>query len=211
MPIRISIVEENPYIRKSIAAQLNVFSDLKCENLFSNAEDFEAALATLEVDVVLIDINLPKKNGIDCIRHCKTVKNINYIIFTTQSEAKDVFDSFSIGATGFLLKSCPLERLAEAIREVHIGGSPMSPEVSRLVTNYFHRTIDKFPTLEKLTKQEKLVLKGLEKGWTYHEIALANNVTTNTVRSQIRCIYKKLEVKTRREALIKVFGFKNII
>jgi DNA-binding NarL/FixJ family response regulator len=207
MSIRIAIVEDDTEIRKMTASLLNFNADLECTNTFSSAEEFEEALPTLRADVVLMDIGLPGKSGIECIKNIRAAaSNLNFMMFTTHYAAKEVFEALAVGATGYIVKGCNPEQLAESIREVHAGGSPMSREISRLVTASFLRTEPKFPELEKLTKQEREVLRGLEKGLAYKEIAALHFVSEHTVRSQVRRIYEKLEVHTRTEALIKVFG-----
>jgi DNA-binding NarL/FixJ family response regulator len=206
MSIRVTIVEDDAEIRKMTSSLLNLFADIECSCTFCSAEEFEKALPTLEADVVLMDIGLPGKNGIDCIKTCKNAQEMNFIMFTTHLEAQNVFDALAAGATGYILKGCNPDRLADAIREVHEGGSPMSREISRLVTSSFKRTEKLFPNLEKITTQEHEVLKGLEKGWSYREIAAQRFVSEHTVRSQVRSIYEKLEVHSRTEALNKVFG-----
>jgi DNA-binding NarL/FixJ family response regulator len=206
MSIRVAIVEDDAEIRKMTSSLLNLFADIECACTFSSAEEFEKALPTLQADVILMDIGLPGKNGIDCIKSCKNEPEMNFIMFTTHLESRSVFDALAAGATGYILKGCNPERLADAVREVHQGGSPMSREISRLVTASFKRTEKLFPNLEKITTQEHEVLKGLDKGWSYREIAAHRFVSEHTVRSQVRSIYEKLEVHSRTEALNKVFG-----
>jgi DNA-binding NarL/FixJ family response regulator len=206
MSIRVAIVEDDAEIRKMTSSLLNLFADIECACTFGSAEEFEIALPTLQADVILMDIGLPGKNGIDCIKTCKNEQEMNFIMFTTHLESQNVFDALAAGATGYILKGCNPDRLADAIREVHDGGSPMSREISRLVTASFKRTEKHFPALEKLTTQEHEVLKGLDKGWSYREIAAQRFVSEHTVRSQVRSIYEKLEVHSRTEALNKVFG-----
>jgi two-component system, NarL family, response regulator LiaR len=205
--IKVAIVEDDPDIRKLTASLLNFYPDIECIGSFDSAEKYRDALPNLSVDVVLMDIGLPNQNGIDCIRTChEAYPNIEYIMFTDHIEAKNVFDALAVGASGYVLKGGIPERLAEAIREVKAGGSPMSRRISRMVTASFKHTEPLFPELEKLTEQERAVLRGLDDGKSYKEIAAQKFVSENTIRSQVRSIYEKLQVHTRTEALNKLHG-----
>lgn len=205
MPIHIAIVEDDSEIRKLTASLINLYADLECSSMFASAEDFEHALPKLQVDVVLMDIGLPGKSGIACVQDCSASHpHLDFVIFTTHNDAREVFEALSVGATGYVLKGCPPDQLAEAIREVRAGGSPMSREISRMVTASFTRTEPRNHELDTLTEQEWEVLRGLEKGWSYKEVAARRFVSVHTVRSQVRSIYEKLQVHTRTDALNKL-------
>jgi DNA-binding NarL/FixJ family response regulator len=202
--IKIAIVEDDNEIRKLTASLLNFYDDIDCVGTFESAEAFSMALPTLKPDVVLMDIGLPQQDGIHCVRenHLK-YPHIQFIMFTNRLDSKDVFDALAAGATGYLLKGGTPEKLVESIRDVEAGGSPMSRQISRLVTSSFQQTEKKYPELEKLSEQEHEVLKGLYLGWTYKEIANHRFVSEHTVRSQVRNIYQKLQVHTRAGVMLK--------
>ena len=203
--IKIAIVEDDADIRKLTASLLNLYPDIECIGSFESAEAYRNALPKLSVDVVLMDIGLPNQNGIACIRACRPVfPSIEYIMFTDHIESKGVFEALSVGASGYVLKGGLPEHLAEAIREVKAGGSPMSRQISRMVTASFKHTEPLFPELEKLTEQEWAVLRGLDEGKSYKQIGAQKFVSENTIRSQVRSIYEKLQVHTRTEALNKL-------
>ena len=203
--IKVAIVEDDVDIRKLTASLLNFYTDLECIGTFDSAESFSKALPQQLPDVVLMDIGLPNQNGIECVRenHPK-FPSIEFIMFTDHTDSQGVFDALAAGAAGYVLKGGTPERLVDAIREVNEGGSPMSRRISRMVTASFQRTEGAFPDLEKLTEQEHIVLNGLDKGWSYKEIAAHRFVSEHTVRSQVRSIYEKLQVHTRTEALNKL-------
>ena len=204
--IKVAIVEDDNEICSLTASLLNLSEGIECLYTFESAEAFKIALP-IAVDVVLMDIGLPQQNGIDCVRDCKPMcQNIEFIMFTDHIDRKGVFEALAVGATGYVLKGGIPERLVDAIREVKEGGSPMSRRISRMVTASFQRTEEQFPELEKLTEQERNVLRGLNEGLTYKEIATSKYVSENTIRSQVRSIYDKLQVHTRTEALRKVYG-----
>lgn len=202
--IKVAIVEDDNEIRKLTASLLNFYEEIECVGTFSNAEEFSQALPSLQPDVVLMDIGLPQQNGIECVRenHLK-FPDIEFLMFTNSIDTKGVFEALASGATGYVLKGGKPEKLIESIREVKAGGSPMSRQISRMVTATFQQTEKKYPELEKLTEQEHEVLKGLYLGWSYKEIANHRFVSEHTVRSQVRSIYQKLQVHTRAEVMLK--------
>ena len=203
--IKVAIVEDDIDIRTLTCSLLNLYDGINCIATFDSAEAFQKALP-LAVDVVLMDIGLPKQNGIDCIKEChQRYPDIEFIMFTDHIDKKGVFEALAVGATGYVLKGGVPEYLVAAIRDVKAGGSPMSRQISRMVTASFLRTEDEFPEIEKLTEQERLVLNGLNEGLSYKEIAATKFVSENTIRSQVRSIYEKLHVHTRMEALRKVY------
>jgi DNA-binding NarL/FixJ family response regulator len=203
--INVTIVEDDVEIIKLTQYLLQCHPDITCVASFETAEAYREALPTLKTDVVLMDIGLPNQNGIDCIRVCRHhFPNIEYIMFTDHTDSKEVFEALSVGASGYVLKGDTPDRLAEAIRDVVAGGSPMSRRIARMVTAFFKRVEPLYPALSKLTTQERAVLTGLDEGKSYKEIAAQKFVSENTIRSQVRSIYEKLEVHTRTDALNKL-------
>ena len=139
--IKVAIVEDDHEIRKLTASLLNFYEDIECVGTFDNAEAFSNALSNLKPDVVLMDIGLPQQDGIECVRqnHLKFA-DIEFIMFTNRIDTKGVFDALAAGATGYVLKGGTPEKLVESIREVKAGGSPMSRQISRMVTTTFQQT-----------------------------------------------------------------------
>lgn len=146
MLIKTVLVEDDAEIAALIVTILNLYADIRCIGIFENAEDFRASLATSQPDVVLMDIELPAQNGIDCIEQVhKQFPNIEFIMFTNHSDSQKVFNALKVGASGYVLKGGTPENLANAIRDVKAGGSPMSRSISRLVANSFQETASKYP------------------------------------------------------------------
>jgi DNA-binding NarL/FixJ family response regulator len=200
--IKFAIVEDEPEIRLLTVQLLNFYKDLECVGAFSDAEQYLAALPKLSTQVVLMDIGLPNRTGIECIQLARAIQpKIDYLMFTNHIESEKVFEALAAGAVGYLLKGCPPEQLAQAIREAQAGGSPMSWQISRLVTKQFERTQEAFPLLESLTEQETNILQDLAKGKSYKEIAKERFISENTVRSHVKNIYGKLQIHTRAEAI----------
>jgi DNA-binding NarL/FixJ family response regulator len=206
MNIKVVLVEDEEEIRKLTVSLLNLYSDIECIGAFADAESFLTAFPQLRPDVVLMDIELPGQSGIECVSICKSTANeVDFVMFTNNYNNDLVYDALAAGAVGYVLKGGEPEQLARALREVKAGGSPMSRQISRLVIDYFQkRAQKKCPTLDTLTNREWEVLRGLDKGWAYKQIAAHHFVATETIRTQVRSIYRKLQVNTRTEALNKL-------
>lgn len=209
MAIRVALVEDDAELRKLTAAILNFFDDMECVGAYDSAEAFSQAIAAARPDVVLMDIGLPGEDGIACVRKLKPLhQNTQFVMLTAQNDPQKTFTALQAGATGYLLKTAPPEKIAESVREVVGGGSPMSAAIARLVVESFQQNETEAPELARLTKTEREVLDDLEAGYSYKEIAARRFVDMSTVQSHIRHIYEKLEVHSRTEAVNKAFGRK---
>ena len=206
MRINVAIVEDDTDIRQSLEEIISSSGEMNCVAAFPNAEEFIESFKYINADVVLMDINLPGKDGIKAVEELKPLKpKVQYLMCTSYEEPEKTFKSLCAGATGYLVKNCTSEKLFEAIKDIYNGGSPMSPQIARLVVTSFSEkqaTIDAF---ELLTEREKQILHHLDKGFQYKEIASKLFLSVETIRTYVRHIYEKLQVHTRTEALNKVF------
>ena len=203
--IKVAIVEDHKDIRESITNLINATTDMHCVGAYGNAEDFMEAFESIEPDVVLMDINLPRLNGISCVEALKPKRPATQFLMVTVFEDNDkIFDSLCAGATGYVLKNTPSEQMYEAIRDISRGGSPMSGIIARKVAASFHKSTPN-PDTEVLSKRENEILALLSKGYRYKEIADLLFLSTETIRTHVRNIYEKLHVRSRTEALNKVF------
>jgi DNA-binding NarL/FixJ family response regulator len=156
--------------------------------------------------VVLMDINLPGINGIECVKRLKPLcPDTQFIMSPVYEDDENIFESLMAGATGYLLKKTVPVRILEAITEVYEGGSPMSTQIARRVIASFRKE-DDIDSSEILTSREKEILKNLSDGLRYKEIAAKLKISIETVRSHARRIYEKLHVQSRTEALNKIYG-----
>jgi DNA-binding NarL/FixJ family response regulator len=169
--------------------------------------DAETALRELPLHpphVVLMDINLPGMNGVECVRQLKTLLPETQVLMLTVYEDSDsLFNSLKAGASGYLLKRTASARLVEAIRDVNSGGSPMTPQLARRVVQFFTKPVEGGEGMSRLTPGEREFLDQLAKGYAYKEIADRMNISIDTVRSYVRTVYEKLHVHSRTEAVVK--------
>ncbi len=206
MAIRVAIVEDDEELRKLTASIINFYPDMECVGAYESAESFGENILSLRPDVVLMDINLPDMDGIECVRKWKPqLRGTQFIMITSLGDPQKTFDSLRCGATGYIIKPPMPEQIAAAIREVWAGGSPMSASVARLLVESFQQKGLNEPKIENLTKTEYEILKELDQGFSYKEIAAHRFIDITTVQSHIRHIYEKLHVHCRTDALNKVF------
>ena len=213
MPITISIVEDNDKLRGTLAKVIGRAEGFRFLSDYANAEDALANLPKVKPEVVLMDINLPGMNGVECVRKLKTLlPQIQVMMLTVYEDTENIFNALAAGASGYLLKRTPTKELIDAIREVHRGGSPMTTNIARLVVQSFQKSpaAPVPPTggtsggdLSELSEREQQVLDLLAQGLIYKEIADKLNIGYETVHTYIRRIYEKLQVRTRTEAVAK--------
>jgi DNA-binding NarL/FixJ family response regulator len=204
MNIRVSIVEDSRGTRESLAELLGRAPALSCVGAHPNGEEALRQIPVEKPDVVLMDINLPKMNGIECVERLKqTMPKMQVLMLTTYDESDLIFDSLRKGASGYLLKNMPPAELIQAIEQVHAGGAPMSMQIARKVVNHFQKIKKPQSDMEQLTKREHEILALLAKGYLYKEIADQLGITLSTVRAHLHAVYEKLHVQSRTEAVVK--------
>jgi DNA-binding NarL/FixJ family response regulator len=204
-PIKIAIIEDEKSIRDNIVALLNSHRGFEVTGLFATGEEAIDSIPKLNPNVVLVDINLPNKSGIDCIRELKPVlSGTQFLVSTSFEDTETVFSALKAGATGYLTKTIQSEKLLKSIVEVTNGGSPMSSHIARMVVQFF-TAVKPSNDIDKLTEREVEILKHLSKGLRYKEIADKLFISTETVRKHINNIYRKLQVQSSIEAINKVF------
>jgi DNA-binding NarL/FixJ family response regulator len=204
MNIRVSIVEDSRGTRESLAELLGRAPALSCVGAHPNGEEALRQIPVEKPDVVLMDINLPKMNGIECVERLKqTLPKTQVLMLTTYDESDLIFDSLRKGASGYLLKNMPPAELIQAIEQVHAGGAPMSMQIARKVVNHFQLIKKPQSDMEQLTKREHEILALLAKGYLYKEIADQLGITLSTVRAHLHAVYEKLHVQSRTEAVVK--------
>lgn len=207
--IKVALVDDNVDLREGLQIVLKEHSDeFECIGAFGDAETALKKIPELKPDVVLMDINLPGISGIECLKQLKPkLPNLDVIMLTVFADDDTVFDSLCAGACGYITKNASPEKILDAIREVRDGGAPMSGRIARMVVTSFKVPGD---ASAQLTDREKEVLDQLCKGKSYKMVADALNITHDTVRHHIKNIYKKLEVHSVSEAILKTMKKKII-
>ena len=197
-------MDDDEGIRSAIATLIKRAAGLKLVGEFGDAETALKGLPKLMPDVVLMDINLPGMKGYDCVRQLKAAHPaLQFLMLTVYEDSDSLFNSLRAGASGYLLKRTASARLLEAIRDVHEGGAPMSPQLARRVVQFFSKPAPESATLAKLTPAEREFLSQLANGYPYKEIADRMSISIDTVRSYVRTVYEKLHVHSRTEAVVK--------
>ena len=204
MTIRVAIVEDDPKVKKNLEIFIEGSEDFHCVATYGDAESALKFLPSVSLEVVLMDINLPEMNGIECVRQLKQkLPEVHVIMLTVYEDTQKIFSSLQAGAVGYLLKSSRPDEILQAIIDVNAGGSPMTAQIARKVVQSFHRNNSKNDDLVKLTDRENEVLDLLSKGYIYKEIADHLFISPDTVHNHLRHIYEKLHVHSRTEAVVK--------
>ncbi|MGN6420194.1 MAG: response regulator [Pseudobacter sp.] len=200
--IKIAIIEDEEVIRHSLLTLLCLQEELEVVETFEDGESALAYLKKKPVEVLLFDINLTGMSGIEVVARLKVLHPyMQCMALTSYDDAENAFNALKAGATGYILKNTEPQKLVEAIREIHSGGSPMSSQIARLVVMEFAARKTEVFHSEVLSRRENEILVLLSKGLRYKEIAAQLFISIETVRTHIRNIYEKLQVKTRTEAL----------
>ena len=203
-PIEVAVVEDDPEIRDHLEHRIGNNPAFRLLGSYADAESALSELPQHRPDVVLMDINLPVTDGVECVRQLKAkMPQVQFVMLTIYEDGNRLFKSLTAGASGYLLKRTPPQKLFEAIKEVHDGGAPMSPEMARRVVQHFQQTPEPASELQKLTPRERDVLEQLAKGFRYKEIEDNLRISTGTLRSYIASVYEKLHVHSRTEAVVK--------
>ena len=204
--IKIVIVEDDAELREFMQVVFRQVDDIHCTGTYASGEDFLRDLAKINADVVLMDISMHGMTGIQCVREAKPrLPDLQFLMCTSHNDAERTFDALRAGATGYILKTATTEVICQAIRDIRNGGSPMSPEIARMVVATFNQQYQPADVLSQFTTREQEILHDLAKGYSYQEIADKNFISIETVRTYLRKIYTTLQVHSKVEALNKVF------
>jgi len=207
MSITLAIVEDLDEVRDGLRNFISLSQDFKVVDTFKTAEEAAYDLPKLKPDIVIMDINLPGMNGIECIRQVKDkTPGTQFMMFTVYENDEKVFEALKAGASGYLLKNTGLVQLIESLKELYNGGSPMSANIARKLVTLFRSEQKETANLEVLSNRENEILQFLSTGLLYKEIAEQLSISVSTVRQHIHHIYEKLHVQNRTEAINKAFG-----
>ena len=204
MSIRVAIVEDEASVRENLARLVDSAPGFSCVCRCASAEEAMRVLTKHFPDVALMDINLPGKSGIDCVRELKrSLPATQFLMLTIEEDSRRVFESLQAGATGSLVKNLPPEKILDAVAEVQRGGSPISSHIARLIVRSFHQAAPKLPPETNLTPRESEILALLARGYRSKEIADELKISVPTVNTHVRNVYDKLHVRSRAEAVAR--------
>lgn len=202
--VKVAIVEDNKTTRESLETIVNLSPDLRCVCVCETAEDALRLLPAHQPDVVLMDIQLPKMSGVECVAQLKALlPSVQVIMVTVYQDPDRIFRALRVGASGYILKRTAPEQVLSAIRDVQLGGVPMSAEIARKVLKYFQVQPVAGPEMEKLSPREREILDLIVPGFSNKEIADRLNISVESIRWHLKKIYHKLHVHSRTEAASK--------
>lgn len=213
--IRVSVVEDDVAFLEELVAAIEEAPDMRMVETANSVEQARRILEGTSVDVLVVDLGLPDGSGLDVIKRAHEAwPECALVVSTVFADERHVIQSIEAGASGYLLKNSTAKRLAEDIRSLHEGGSPISPLIARYVLDRFRRDVAPVGALAKtsapesdekngakLSARELEVLRFLTKGFTYDEIAALMKISRYTVMNFVRRIYGKLEARSKVEAI----------
>ncbi|HZE83325.1 MAG TPA: response regulator transcription factor [Puia sp.] len=203
--IRVSVFDDNKNLLEGLELLLKDSETITLAGIYPNARQAVSMIAQDRPDVVLMDIKMPGISGIEAVQTIKAAFPQIHILMQTVFEDDDnIFAAICAGASGYILKSTPSDKILEAITDVYLGGSPMSPPIARKVLQLFQHRFAKVPQdFQELSPREKQVLSFMVKGLSYKMIADECKISFNTVHSHIKKVYEKLHVNSASEAVAK--------
>ena len=208
MEIRVAIFEDNKLVRDALQAILNGTPGFICCGIFADGNNWERNIKSSQPDVILMDIEMPGKNGIEVTQHINDLfPDIKILIQTVFNDSEKIFQAMCAGASGYILKNDPPHKYLEAINEVYSGGAPISPAVAKKMLGFFANKnvllVTPASSDYQLSDREKEILKLMVDGHNYKTIAEKSFISYETVRTHVKHIYKKLHVASRSEAVMK--------
>lgn len=196
---RVMIVEDDQEIRNSFILIVNSSQKFTVINAYNNCEDAINNLNRDKPDIVLMDIQLPAMNGIQCTKVLKEKSpHTDVIMVTVYEDSELVFEALKAGASGYITKSANYLELLSALEEITRGGAPMSSRIARMVIDNFHVNPN-----SPLTKRETEILQLISEGKTYTQISEELFISKETAKTHIKNIYSKLQVNSKSEAIAK--------
>lgn len=205
----VAIVEDDAGIRENLHALINRCDGYRCVCVCVSGERALVDIPHYRPDVVLMDINLPKMSGIECVARLKSkLPDILVLMLTVYDDGDSIFRALKAGASGYLVKRLASDKLIEAIEDVCSGGSPMSCQIARKVVQFFHQAGPAEHGSQNLTPREREILDLLVAGCFFKEVAERLGIGVETVRTHVNHIYTKLHVRSRTEAVVKYLRIK---
>lgn len=203
MNITVSIIEDDASVRQILTGWIDAAKGFHCLSAYGSAEGALASLPKEAPDILLVDINLPRMNGIECVRRLKPlIPKTQFLMLTVYADTDHIFNALAAGASGYLLKETGQKELIASLKLTYEGGAAMTSQIARKLVQSFQPQPGK-PEPTGLTPREQAILKLLSRGDYYKEIADSLGISVHTVCTHIRHIYEKLHVRSRAQAIAK--------
>jgi DNA-binding NarL/FixJ family response regulator len=198
----VGLVEDDADVRRAMKLLFEVSPGFACAGAWGSVEEALRFAGRVAADVLLLDNNLPGRDGSEAVGDfVEVLRGAPVLMLTVHEDEERIFESLCRGASGYLLKRTPPDRLLQAVREAHGGGAPLSPEIARKALRLFRRFPPPSADGEELTESERTFLSLLAQGASYHGAAEKMGVTVNTVRNYVRSVYRKLQVSSKSAAV----------
>ncbi len=204
--IRVAVIEDDPVMRDLLGDSINACDDMMLTATADNVANASGMIEAGGYDVLLCDLGLPDGNGVTLIRQeAQTGRDTDILVITIFANQNKVLDAIRAGARGYLLKDERIEDCIEAIRNIRCGGSPISPIIARQLLGQIKPDPADVPVplASPLSEREYEVLNLLSRGFSNAECAEILTVSSNTIGTHVKNIYRKLEVNSRAEALFE--------
>ncbi|MCP9751775.1 response regulator transcription factor [Ferruginibacter sp. HRS2-29] len=206
--MKVIIFEDNFLVQQSLCEVLQSDEQIKVCGTYENAKGIDRIYAEHSPDLVIMDIDMPEVNGLAGLSLLKQKNpDARVLMFTVFEENDKVLNAICLGANGYILKSSSGDKIIESVKDVINGGSPLTPAIASKILKHFPKNnVSSKDELLMLTSKEKEVLELLVKGYSYKKIAVELFKSVETIRTQIKTIYRKLNVKSNAEAIIKALA-----
>ncbi len=202
--IKLIMFEDNKDFAESMMDIISDADDMMLLERYDHCKDIIRKVQLHQPDVILMDIDMPIENGLEGLRKIREANmDVHVLMITVFDDNERVFQAICDGASGYILKKTPPEKIVEYIREAHNGGAPMTPSVAKQVLKLFSQPFQNKKDLQSLTAREQDVLTLLVRGFSYKMISAELDVSLETVRTHIKNTYAKLHVNSKSEAVIK--------
>jgi len=204
--MRIGIVDDDTPLIENLRFLLQSEPGIEWVRVFGSAEELLQTQPWPEMDVLLVDMELPGLSGVELIALAtERQPGLSCLAYTVSVQRQSVFAAIKAGACGYILKGGGFRELVSALHTIEAGGAPMSPGIARQVLLQFQQMVlpDTTVSAEGLSEREREVLQGLAQGHAYKEIATALSISAHTVNTHVKHIYEKLHVRSRGEAVRK--------
>jgi DNA-binding NarL/FixJ family response regulator len=202
--IRVLLFEDNEDFIDSMKELVNDTPNIELIGVYNNCQDVVRHVQFFKPDIVVMDIDMPIKNGLEGLRMIRSAELETIVLMLTVFDDNDrIFQAVCNGASGYLLKSSTPEKIIDGINEAVIGGAPMTPSVAKQVLKLFSAPFQKSEDLQRLTPREHDVLSLLVRGYSYKMVASELEISIETIRYHVKHIYTKLHVNSKSEAVAK--------